>query len=168
MAPRPSVDHDIVGCMRDRLERASPDLLHPADGAACHDPGHRQPVQVPGVADAKQLDELVVQFRNRPLGAGSYTFCRADAIAIKVREGGRVVNAHALIAVGVNNDGHLGRAPRPGRRLAATLPGASWQLAAGSWRDPLPAEPAHPGPRTQAGGWPATHGPHRLRPARHE
>jgi putative transposase len=55
---------------------------------------------------AKELDELVAQFRNRPLDAGPYTFCWADALAIKVREGGRVVNAHALIAVGVNNDGH--------------------------------------------------------------
>jgi hypothetical protein len=27
MAARPSVDHDIVGWMRGRLERASPDLL---------------------------------------------------------------------------------------------------------------------------------------------
>ena len=27
MAARPSVDHDIVGWMRDRLEQASPDLL---------------------------------------------------------------------------------------------------------------------------------------------
>ena len=55
---------------------------------------------------AKDLDEVVAAFRNRPLDAGPYTFCWADAIAIKVREGGRVVNAHGLIAVGVNNDGH--------------------------------------------------------------
>jgi putative transposase len=55
---------------------------------------------------AKELDELVAQFRNRPLDAGPYTFCWADALAIKVRDGGRVVNAHALIAVGVNTDGH--------------------------------------------------------------
>jgi putative transposase len=44
--------------------------------------------------------QLVGQFRTRPLDAGPYTFCWADALAIKVREGGRVVNAHALIAVG--------------------------------------------------------------------
>jgi transposase-like protein len=55
---------------------------------------------------AKELDEVVAEFRSRPLDAGPYTFCWADALAIKVREGGRVVNAHALIAVGVNNDGH--------------------------------------------------------------
>jgi putative transposase len=55
---------------------------------------------------AADLDEAVAAFRNRPLDAGPYTFCWADALAIKVREGGRVVNAHALLAVGVNNDGH--------------------------------------------------------------
>jgi len=55
---------------------------------------------------ATELDEAVAEFRNRPLDAGPYTFYWADALAIKVREGGRVVNAHALIAVGVNNDGH--------------------------------------------------------------
>ena len=30
----------------------------------------------------------------------------ADALVLKVREDGRVVNVHALIAVGVNADGH--------------------------------------------------------------
>ena len=29
-----------------------------------------------------------------------------DGLAIKVGEGGRVVNGHGLIAVGVNTDGH--------------------------------------------------------------
>jgi putative transposase len=30
----------------------------------------------------------------------------ADALTLKVREGGRVINVHGLIAVGVNHDGH--------------------------------------------------------------
>ena len=30
----------------------------------------------------------------------------ADALVLKVREGGRVVNVHALIAVGVNAEGY--------------------------------------------------------------
>jgi transposase-like protein len=30
----------------------------------------------------------------------------ADALVLKVREGGRVVGVHALVAVGVNADGH--------------------------------------------------------------
>ena len=45
-------------------------------------------------------------FRTRPLDAGPYTFLAADALVLKVREGGRVVNVHALVATGVNADGH--------------------------------------------------------------
>ncbi|WP_089303544.1 IS256 family transposase [Haloechinothrix alba] len=55
---------------------------------------------------AKSLDEQVEQFRTRPLDAGPYRFCWADALTIKVREGGRVVTVHGLLAVGVNADGH--------------------------------------------------------------
>jgi putative transposase len=49
---------------------------------------------------AKELDATVEAFRTRPLDAGPYTFMAADALVLKVREGGRVVNVHALIAVG--------------------------------------------------------------------
>src|SRR5438270_7073275 len=55
---------------------------------------------------AKSLDEAVESFRSRPLDAGPYTFVAADALVLKVREGGRVVNVHALLATGVNADGH--------------------------------------------------------------
>ncbi len=55
---------------------------------------------------AKELDEHVESFRTRPLDAGPYTFVAADALTMKVREGGRVVNVHALVATGVNADGH--------------------------------------------------------------
>ena len=55
---------------------------------------------------AKELDENVESFRTRPLDAGPYTFIAADALVLKVREGGRVVNVHALLATGVNTDGH--------------------------------------------------------------
>jgi putative transposase len=55
---------------------------------------------------AKELDEHVADFRSRPLDAGPYTFVAADALVLKVREGGRVVNVHALLATGVNADGH--------------------------------------------------------------
>ena len=55
---------------------------------------------------AKELDEHVASFRSRPLDAGPYTFVAADALVLKVREGGRVVNVHALLATGVNADGH--------------------------------------------------------------
>jgi transposase-like protein len=55
---------------------------------------------------ARDLDEQVEAFRTRPLDAGPYTFVGADALVLKVREGGRVVNVHALLAAGVNADGH--------------------------------------------------------------
>jgi putative transposase len=55
---------------------------------------------------AKELDTAVEAFRSRPLDAGPYTFVAADALVLKVREQGRVVNVHALIAVGVNVEGY--------------------------------------------------------------
>jgi len=55
---------------------------------------------------AKDLDELVDDFRNRPLDQGPYTYLWADALTMKVREGGRVVNVACLLAVAVNGDGH--------------------------------------------------------------
>ena len=55
---------------------------------------------------ARELDAQVEDFRTRPLDAGPYTFVAADALTMKVREGGRVVNVHALVATGVNADGH--------------------------------------------------------------
>jgi putative transposase len=55
---------------------------------------------------SKSLDEQVEAFRTRPLDAGPYTFLAADALVLKVREGGRTVNIHALLACGVNADGH--------------------------------------------------------------
>ena len=55
---------------------------------------------------ARELDEQVESFRTRPLDAGPYTFVAADALVLKVREGGRVVPVHALLATGVNADGH--------------------------------------------------------------
>jgi transposase-like protein len=55
---------------------------------------------------AKHLDAQVAAFRNRPLEAGPYTFVWVDALTQKVREGGRTVIVHALVATGVNADGH--------------------------------------------------------------
>lgn len=56
---------------------------------------------------AKELDEHVEEFRTRRLEeAGPFTFVAADALVLKVREGGRVVPVHVLVATGVNADGH--------------------------------------------------------------
>jgi putative transposase len=56
---------------------------------------------------ARDLDVRVEEFRTRSLSeAGPFTFVAADALVLKVREGGRVVNVHVLVATGVNGDGH--------------------------------------------------------------
>ena len=55
---------------------------------------------------SKDLDAQVAAFRTRPLDAGPYTFLAADALTMKVREAGRVVNSAVLVATGVNADGH--------------------------------------------------------------
>jgi putative transposase len=57
-------------------------------------------------AMARDLDAQVEAFRTRPLDAGPYTFVAADALVLKVREGGRTVNVHALLATGVNAEGY--------------------------------------------------------------
>ncbi len=55
---------------------------------------------------AGELDEMVTEFRNRPLDGGPYTYVSMDATNLKVREGGRIVNVAVVIAVGVNATGH--------------------------------------------------------------
>ena len=72
---------------------------------------------------AKDLDEMVADFRDRPLDAGPYTYVWADALTMKVREGGRIVNIACLLAVGVNSEGHR---EIPGLDLATTEHGARW------------------------------------------
>ncbi|MFC0250254.1 IS256 family transposase, partial [Citricoccus parietis] len=73
---------------------------------------------------AENLDEQVEAFRHRPLdAAGPFTFVAADALTMKVREGGRVVNAVVLLATGVNADGHR---EVLGLRVATSETGAAW------------------------------------------
>src|SRR4029077_13346356 len=45
---------------------------------------------------AKEIEPTLGGFRPRPPGGGPYTFVAADALVLKVREAGRVVNVHAL------------------------------------------------------------------------
>jgi transposase-like protein len=73
---------------------------------------------------AADLDQVVEDFRHRPLGeVGPFTFVSADALTMKVREGGRVINAVALVATGVNADGHR---EVLGLRVATSETGAAW------------------------------------------
>jgi putative transposase len=84
-------------------------------------------------AMAKDLDAQVEAFRTRPLDAGPYTFLAADALVLKVREGGRTVNVHALLATGVNNDG-------TGRSSACTSPAS--RTARAGWPSSATWSPA--------------------------
>ena len=72
---------------------------------------------------ARHLDAQVEAFRNRPLDSSHYTFVWMDALTVKVREHGRTVNVHALVAVGVNADG--GREVL-GLDVASDEDGAGW------------------------------------------
>jgi putative transposase len=95
---------------------------------------------------AADLDEHVEQFRHRPLDtAGPFTFVAADALTMKVRDGGRVVNAVVLLATGVNGDGHR---EVLGMRVATSETGPAWNeffadlvargLAGSGWSPPTP------------------------------
>ena len=72
---------------------------------------------------AKDLDEHDADFRTRPLDAGPYTFVAADALTMKVREGGRVINVAVMVATGVNNDGQR---EVLGVQVATGESGAGW------------------------------------------
>jgi transposase-like protein len=73
---------------------------------------------------AKDSGVHVEQFRTRRLDdAGPFTFVAVDAPVLKVREGGRVVGVHALVATGVNADGHR---EVIGLQLSSTEDGAGW------------------------------------------
>ena len=72
---------------------------------------------------AKDLDEQVAAFRTRPLHDGPYTFVAADALTMKVREGGRVVKVAVMVATGVNADGYR---EVLGIHTATTESGAGW------------------------------------------
>ena len=55
---------------------------------------------------AKSLDSEVAAFRARPLDAGPYPYVWVDALAVKCREAGRIVNVACVVATGVNADGY--------------------------------------------------------------
>jgi putative transposase len=74
-------------------------------------------------AMAAELDTMVEQFRSRPLDGGQYTFVWIDALTQKVREGGRTVSVHALVATGVNADGYR---EILGLEVTSSEDGAGW------------------------------------------
>ncbi len=97
---------------------------------------------------AAELDEAVEAFRTRPLDAGPYTFVAADALVLKVRENGRVVGVHTLIATGVNAEGYR---EILGVQVTSAEDGAGWLaffrdlVARGLTGVALVTSDAHPG-----------------------
>lgn len=72
---------------------------------------------------AKELDELVESFRNRPLDRGPYRYVWVDALTQRCREGGRVVNVALVLATGVNVEGNR---EILGFDIVTTEDGAGW------------------------------------------
>ena len=72
---------------------------------------------------AKDIDAQFTDSWTRPLDVGPYTFLAADALMMKVREGGRVVNVAVKVATAVNAD-----ASREflGAQVATAKSGAGW------------------------------------------
>src|SRR5512138_1783960 len=71
---------------------------------------------------AKELDGVVKSFRERPL-AGPYKYLWLDALYVKCREEGRIVDVACLVAVGVNDDG---RREILGLDVVTAEDGAGW------------------------------------------
>jgi transposase-like protein len=56
----------------------------------------------------KSLDQIVEDFRTRPLEGAPYPYLVLDALEVKCREGGRTVNVCVVHAVAVSRDGYRG------------------------------------------------------------
>jgi putative transposase len=97
---------------------------------------------------AKSLDQIVEDFRTRPLDAGPYAYVTFDALQVKCREGGRTVNVCVVHAVGVNRDGFR---ESLGLDIVTSEDGAAWLaflrslVARGLGGVRLVTSDAHPG-----------------------
>ncbi|MDX6402341.1 MAG: putative transposase [Gaiellaceae bacterium] len=97
---------------------------------------------------ASELDELVEAFRTRPLDGSPYPFVMLDALVVKVREQGRIVNVCVVHATGVNRDGYR---ESLGLDIVTQEDGAAWLaflrglVARGLSGVQLVTSDAHPG-----------------------
>jgi transposase-like protein len=97
---------------------------------------------------ARSLDELVEQFRTRPLEEGPYPYLVLDALEPGCREGGRTVGAWVVHAVAVGRDGYR---ESLGLDVVTSEEGAAWLallrslLARGLRGVGLVTSDAHPG-----------------------
>jgi putative transposase len=97
---------------------------------------------------AAELDGIVESFRTRPLDQSPYPFLMLDALVVKVRESGRIVNACVVHATAVNKDGYR---ESLGLDIVTTEDGAAWTaflrglVARGLSGVQLVTSDAHPG-----------------------
>jgi putative transposase len=97
---------------------------------------------------ARALDQVVDDFRTRPLDAGPYPYVTLDALVVKCREGGRIVNVCVVHAVAVNRDGFR---ESLGLDVVTAEDGAAWLaflrslVARGRRGVKLVSSDAHPG-----------------------
>src|SRR4029078_10629445 len=92
--------------------------------------------------------EWVETFRTRPLDASPYPFLMLDALQVKVREGGRIVNACVVHATAVTRAGYresLGLDIVTGEDGAAWLAYLRGLVARGLGGVQLVTSDAHPG-----------------------
>src|SRR5947208_1794562 len=97
---------------------------------------------------AKSLDQIVEDFRTRPLDDAPYAYVTCDALQVKCREGGRTVNVCVVHAVGVNREGFresLGLDVVTGEDGAAWLAFVRGLVARGLAAVRLVSSDAHPG-----------------------
>jgi hypothetical protein len=88
-----------------------------------------------------EIDELVAAWRTSPLADGPYPLMWIDALALKVREGGRVV-AHQ----------RADRQPRQRRRTPRDPRVGTWQRRGRRHLDQIPALAGHPRAARRAAG----------------
>src|SRR5213595_1160270 len=97
---------------------------------------------------AKRLDQIVEDFRTRPLDGAPYAYVTLDALVVKCREGGRTVNVCVVHAVGVNAEGFR---ESLGLDVVTSEDGAAWLsfirglVARGLSGVKLVSSDAHPG-----------------------
>jgi len=97
---------------------------------------------------AQSLDQIVEDFRSRPLNASPYAYLTLDALSVKCREGGRTVSVSVVHAVGVNKEGFR---ESLGLDLVTSEDGAAWTaflrslVARGLSGVKLVTSDAHPG-----------------------
>ena len=110
-------------CRRGLWSRLPARGVDPAHGEARGVARDHPAVQERGLDHGRRARHRRGRVPPPPARPGPYTFVAAAALVLKVREGGRVVNVHALVATGVNGDRHR---EILGLQVSSAEDGADW------------------------------------------